>query len=291
MVESVVPEGRVSVDTSSGSELGTQFRASLRVDQILKGELRTRVVAIAFSLPDAPIGFRGVSVGQYGLFFLLPKDDAWRFVDPIHPSLPAVANVQLPSASALDQVTAVLGEVLTTKQVPAEPMEALDALVQLHTIAAQRTLHDALEGTSGSLQLRIAATLVAHNDITGLEYVEAALLHPSSLSDPSSADLARCLSGLKDPAAVPSLARLVQINDPLVNRYAAAALRQSGSAAAIAPLGHLLNDADLQTRYYAVIGLAEITRENEWGPTFDEFRDHEDHYLSYWRNWAKSNVR
>ncbi len=55
------------------------------------------------------------------------------------------------------------------------------------------------------------------------------------------------------------------------------------------PLSRLLNNSDEQVRYYAVVGLGEITKQDEWTPAFPEFREHEAKYLSYWRDWAASN--
>ena len=95
---------------------------------------------------------------------------------------------------------------------------------------------------------------------------------------------------MKDPKAVPTLAKLVEANNPDINRFAAAALRQTGSSSALEPLSHLLSDPDLKTRYYAVIGFGEITHQDDWAPAFDEFQRHEEHYLSYWRVWAQTNL-
>lgn len=116
------------------------------------------------------------------------------------------------------------------------------------------------------------------------------MLHPAGLSQHLLLDLAGSLGGLKDPRAVPTLAKLVKANNPDINRFAAAALRQTGSSAALEPLSHLLGDPDLQTRYYAVIGFGEITHQDDWAPAFDEFQLHEEHYLSYWRVWAQTNL-
>ena len=53
----------------------------------------------------------------------------------------------------------------------------------------------------------------------------------------------------------------------------------------------MLDDPDQWTRYYAVIGFGEITRQNEWAPAFEEFRGNEQHYLAHWRLWAQANLR
>ena len=139
-------------------------------------------------------------------------------------------------------------------------------------------------------QVRVASKLIARNDLDGLDLVEKSLLYPAGRSTYLLETLAGSLGGLKDPRAIPALKRLLETNDQRIVKGAAIALRQSGSADALDPLSHLLNNGDEQVRYYAVVGLGEITRQDEWTPTFPEFRQHEDKYLSYWRGWTESNL-
>jgi HEAT repeat protein len=210
----------------------------------------------------------------------------------MHPSLPAVRNAKLPPGTAQDQVTIALGQVLVAPQVPdADLFWALDALGRLKTDLARDTLRQALKSSSGNIHLDVARTLVARNDVAGLEPVESALLHPAGLSNTMISNLAGSLGGLKDPKSIPTLKRLLGMNNPQITKGVAIALRQSGSADALEPLSHLLNDGDEQVRYYAVVGLGEITNQDEWTPAFDEFRNHEAKYLTYWRDWAASNLQ
>jgi HEAT repeat protein len=166
---------------------------------------------------------------------------------------------------------------------------ALDALAELRTDLARDVLRRVASTASGELRLRAAAKLVARNDIVGLEPVATALLHPEGLSRNMLLDLAGSLEGLKNPQAVPTLTKLVKANNPDINRPAAAALRQSGSSAALEPLSSLLDSPDRLTRYYAVVGMGEITHEDKWTPAFDEFQEHEQRYLSHWGSWARAN--
>ncbi|MGH9497141.1 MAG: HEAT repeat domain-containing protein, partial [Candidatus Sulfotelmatobacter sp.] len=121
--------------------------------------------------------------------------------------------------------------------------------------------------------------------------VEDALLHPAGILDRDRLALAGSLGGLKDVRAIPGLTQLSEVADPTTRHYAASALRQTGSPAALPPLAKLLNDADFNTRYYAVAGLGEITHQDEWTPSLDEFRQHEDKCTSYWRHWVEGNVK
>ena len=52
----------------------------------------------------------------------------------------------------------------------------------------------------------------------------------------------------------------------------------------------LLGNSEEQGRYYAVVGMGEITRQDECTAAFDEFHSHKSKYLAYWRDWAASNL-
>ena len=94
--------------------------------------------------------------------------------------------------------------------------------------------------------------------------------------------------GVRNPKAIPILERLLRSPDFKVRRGAAQALRNTGSSQAVAGLAEALNDSERDVRYIAVIGLGEITRQDEWSPSIDNFSEHEAYFLSYWRNWVKS---
>ena len=289
---SVTDRGPTTLDPGSGPIPASAFEAVLRVDHLLKGSPHAQNLFVDFVLPKVPIGIQGVVSGQYGLFFLAALQNELRFTDPMQPSLPAVRNAKLAPGTAQDQVTIALGQVLVAPQVPdADLFWALDALGRLKTDLARDTLRQALKSSSGNVHLDVARTLVARNDVAGLEPVESALLHPAGPSNTMISNLAGSLGGLKDPKSIPTLKRRLGTNNPQITKGVAIALRQSGSADALEPLSHLLNDGDEQVRYYAVVGLGEITNQDEWTPAFDEFRNHEAKYLTYWRDWATSNLQ
>lgn len=291
-VLSVTDRGPTTLDPGSGPIPASAFEAALQVDHFVKGSPHAQNLFVDFVLPKIPIGIQGVVSGQYGLFFLAALQNELRFTDPMYPSLPAVRNVKLPPGTAQDQVTVALGQVLTAPQVPdADLFWALDALGRSKTDLTRDTLRQALKNSSGNIHLDVARTLVARNDIAGLEPVEAALLHPAGLSSNMISNLAGSLGGLHDPLAVPSLSKLIASGNAETRLGAAIGLRQSQSAAALIPLSRLLEDPDARTRYYAVVGMGEITKQDEWTPAFDEFRNHEAKYLSYWQDWATSNLK
>jgi hypothetical protein len=291
-VTSIDNRGTVTIDMPAGPALAKSFWANLEADQALKGNPESRNVYFEFFIPEAPSAYRAILQGQYGIFFLRrTADSKFGVCDPSYPVLPAVPTSQSSEGSVLDRVTTILRQVLESNDATdQEKLSALDALSILRTKFATVMLQQVLKNSSGDLQLRTASKLLVRDDISGLDLVEAALRNPTRLPDTLFLDLAGSLAGLRDPKSIPALNRLLQTNDQNVIKGAAIALRQSGSADALQPLSRLLTNSDERVRYYAVVGMGEITRQDEWTPAFDEFRNHEAKYLSYWRNWAASNL-
>jgi hypothetical protein len=290
-VTSVTEQGRGTINTACGTLTGKKLLLVLLPDETIKGAAETASLPVELGIPEAPCAIRGVPSQQYGIFFLQREGPGYRFSDPMYPFLPAVRGGGSTTGPPLDRIVAKLGETLTYgRSTEVEISSALDALATIQRDSATQTLRQALERTNGEVQLRIAWHLLAHNDMTGLDLVERALSHPAALSDYWLLNLAGSLGGLKDPRAVPALKRLLETNNQRIIKGAAIALRQSGSADALEPLSRLLTNNDEQVRYYAVVGMGEITRQDEWAPTFPEFREHEAKYVSYWRDWAASNL-
>jgi HEAT repeats len=288
---SVVDHGPTTIDFGGGPLAATDFIMDLRADQVIKGAPHGQTLTVDFTVPQTPVGIQGVISGQYGMFFLSTAGSRFRFTDPMYPSLPAFPIVKVSPGSALNQVTSVLGQVLeSTSASESDRLRVLDGLGRLKTDVSRATLRHALNSPSRGIQLDTARTLVASNDSAGLALVENALLHPEGLSEQMVSNLAGSLAGLKDPRSIPTLRELLKTHDQQITRSAAIALRQSGSAEALGPLSGLLGNSEERVRYYAVVGMGEITGQDEWTPAFDEFHDHEAKYLAYWRDWAQSNL-
>lgn len=287
---SVAREGTTVLDYVGSPIPAERYLASIAVDHAIKGTEIGTPLPVVFAVATTGLGYPDVVADSYGVFFLKRGKHSYEFTDRWYPSLPAVEGWQIPSGSALDQVTYVLGLDLESSQLTDQSKgQVLEALGRLHTERAAQVLGQALGNAAGDLRLHIARVLVARNEIAGFAAVEEALLHPSTLSKLELLNLAASLGGLRDSRTVPGLTMLAESTDPTVRRYAAKALRQSGSSAAVAPLTKLLNDSDFNTRYEAVAGLGEITGQDEWTPAVEEFKQHEYRYVTYWRQWAQSN--
>lgn len=291
-VTSTSQQGPTHITLPGGSIPGESFLAIISVDETLKGELENANVPVEFAVPDAPAGIRGIPNGQYGIFFLQKRTSGYGVSDPLYPFLPALPGGRPSLGLPLDRVIKKLGEVVgESASTPTEISSALEALARIQGKVSTETLRRALESSTGTVKLQVASKLVARNDLNGLEPVETALLRPGPEHEQLFPVLAGSLSGLKDPKSIPALKRLLRANNPMITKSVVIALRQSGAKEAIGPLSHLLENSDEQVRYYAVVGLGEITGQDEWTPTFAEFRRNETKYLSYWRDWAASNTR
>jgi len=259
------------------------------VSETLKGSVGPSDLSVEFFVPDQLSGMRPIPPHQYGIFFLQRQVSGYKVSDPFYPFLPAVPNGETRGGHPLDIVAGKLADVITyPSSTDTEVNAAMDALASIQTSPGTEALRHALVTTSGNLQLRIASKLVARNDISGLELVENALLHPEGSF--GQLNLAGSLAGLKDPKSIPTLIRLLKTHDQQITRSVAIALRKSGSARALGPLSGLLDNSEQQVRYSAVVGMGEITGQDEWTPAFDEFHNHEAKYLVYWHDWAQSNL-
>ncbi len=49
-----------------------------------------------------------------------------------------------------------------------------------------------------------------------------------------------------------------------------------------------LNDNNRQVRYEGVIGLAELTGQDQWAPAIGTFESDEQKYLDHWKEWART---
>lgn len=95
-------------------------------------------------------------------------------------------------------------------------------------------------------------------------------------------------NGVRDPEAIPELSRLLLAQDVRIRRAAASALRHTAASDATAGLVRVLSDSDSRVRYTAVIGLAEITGQYNWGPSIDLFEREGGRYLAHWKEWGRT---
>jgi hypothetical protein len=285
-----VTKGEKTIANVEGNSIpAIRATAVLKVDGLIKGEAHGDSLSLTYYSPDSPSILQDISVGQYGMFFVRSSTEGLSFYDPVYPYLPAVPG-SYGQSTPLDRATAVLGEVASSRgESDAHRLEAVELLAKLRTNTAKEALERTMSSETGEFRLHVAAALVSSNNIAGLPTLADALLHPRDLSPGLLQYLAGSLGGMRDARAVPTLARLVTMPEPQTRMGVAMALRQSRTAAALKPLSKFLNDSNLLVTYYAVVGMGEITRQDEWTPSFETFQHNPAPFLKHWQEWANTN--
>lgn len=291
-IVSVTQENSQTVDIDGVPTPVHMTAGTMRVDQILKGTIDSSQLRFEFVLPDAPLGYGGVSPGTYRIVFFKKARAGYSFVSPYYPSCVATPGVPRREAGLLENVSYQLEAVLLAPGTQvAQKEEALHELRTLRTPTATHALVRALQEKTTDLQLTAVAALLERNDLSGMQIAEVALTaRPPTIPSYLLHNIAYAISqGVRDDRAVPMLKRLLRVPDTETRRAAASGLWHTGSSAAAPALAAALNDGDFEVRYYGVIGLAEIAGQREWHPNMDVFRSEEARYLEHWRDWARTN--
>lgn len=289
-VRSAQDAGPTSVGYGGKSLAAHLIRSEMEVDGVLKGDVDGRKLSFQFVMTDQPVGYATVTAPSYRIVFLRKGNAGWSFASPYHASLPAVPGTQAgevrdPLASVAIQLGAV---VESTESSSDEKQMALFALSTIHMPQATKMIQEGLKLQDPVLRLGAAGFLLQRNNLSGLSLAESALVNAAGeIPKYVLHNLAFSISeGVRDENAVPSLTRLLGAQETETRRAAVAALSHSGSSAALEPLALALNDADLQVRYNAVVGLANMTGQPDWRANMDLFQSEEDKYLGHWRDWA-----
>jgi len=290
-VASVWDGGSATANTESPTTEGRSMIASLNVQKMIKGRIDGTVLSFDFFVPRKYSGYGKIGTSQFGMFFLRKNANGdYIVVDPYYPFVIASRSATVSEGTDMDRVIAELAGILTTPgSSPEERRTAVFFLDQTRTDAATNALRQAVRDKDTVVRLQAIAALLNRNDVSALGVAEDVLLHPSPNTDEYlRTNISIALEGIKDSRAIPNLKSLLKAGDLQTRRGAAAALRHIGTSEAIEPLLASLNDSDRAVRYQAVIGLAEITGQFEWGPSVDLFQKDEQRYLTYWREWAKT---
>jgi hypothetical protein len=294
-VVDVRQRGPTIIVNDGTSSPGRLMVARLDVERVLKGAVDSTAFDFTFSLPSAPVVsslHTPITVGQFGVFLLRKADGDFEVLDPYYPSVVASPGGPGATGNLLDQVTAEVAGVFASRQTsPSLREQAVRVLRSVRTPAATVALRAASRGQPVNVRLSAIGALLSRNDISELAAAEHVLLHPPpGVNENLVAGLAYAIGGgVKDPRAIPTLARLLPSKNVYVRRAAAAALRNTRDGAAIKPLTEALYDSDREVQYQAVIGLAEITGTvGEWAPASGTFEQNPKRYLDHWREWAKA---
>lgn len=287
---SVSEKGAEQLNISGSLLRVRRMVAELSVNNTLKGRLINSHVWFAFFVSDQR-AFKMVPSAQFAMFFLRQIGQEYVVLDPYYPFIVALPSGPGSEGNVSDAVVGQLLHVLTAPVASkTQRLDAIDALDTINTPNSTRALQRTFRSQDSTSKLLAGAALLRRNEITPLKVITATLVEdPTSVSESMLWKLSIAIeNGVKDPRAIPGLSRLLRARDVRVRRAAAAGLRHTGAMDAISALSQALKDSDRDVRYQAVIGLAEITGQYEWGPSIDLFQRDENRYLTHWKSWAKT---
>lgn len=295
-VTDVWEDGQEVSQFDGSSESGRLMRARFHIQRVLKGNAEGELSFTFLRSNNADSGFVGVNKGEFGLFFFRDSGDGLIFASHEYPKI--IAG-QGECDTAGEPVDRVVGELACVIQSPTsavfDRINALGALASVPAPSATEVLQRAARALSAPLKLLAAIDLVARNNISALPIVEqgartSPMLVISDKGNSMELHWGRALGGIKDPAAVPVLARMLAVDDSEIRQGAVEGLRNTDSEAALEPLARALYDTDIWVRWKAVMGMATITHQKEWYPFWDQFKDNEQLYLYHWKTWAKEKL-
>jgi HEAT repeat protein len=185
------------------------------------------------------------------------------------------------------RVIDVIGAVIGSADAPTDQkLEALHVLSLTRHPSAVTAVRVAMKDSDPTVRLGAAVALLNANDAGALREIEETLNRPGRLPIDLVRNLQAALSvGIRDPAAVPSLTRLLRAESVETRRAAVQALMNTRSASAIEPLRVALDDADFSVRYEAIRALARMTEQPDRLPSRESFRANEELFIRYWKDW------
>ena len=291
VVTSIVEGGPSTFDFRGGTVAARRMTATLRLRRVLKGHLNVSQIAFTFYVPQEFLAFRDISTGQFGMFFLREKPhEQLTVADPYYPFLAAARKAPTFQGNALDRVISEIVQILaSTGATEAEQTEAVGALDTIRNRASTAGLRLAASSSYITVRLLAISRLLLRNDVSELQTAENILVSPPPNVEPYLLkELSYGLQGLKDPAAVPVLLRLLTKGVPLSRAQAALSLGEIGDSVAVGPLLKALDDDDRMVRYHAVLALGKITQQWEWAPSISLFESAEDRFVTHWKEWGRT---
>jgi hypothetical protein len=293
-IESVSDLGEQAIVANGKEYRAMSKEGMLKVDTVLKGEALQSPVRFVFSIPEQALDYRGVLAGSYRVVFLRKTSSgSFEFADHSYPTLAAVPGVSISNQqTGVETILNFVEAVLVSKVPVSLKHEAISELRNSNSPSVARALRSAANDANLEISLDAVSELLARNDISAMPLAERYLVRPQPqvptylLRNISAAIESR----VKDPRAIPALTRLLSATDIDTVRAAASALRATGVTAALPSLARALKSPDFQTRYYAIIGMAEISNQPDWRPSVAEFRSAEKKYLDFWQSWAEEHL-
>ena len=276
--------GRVNSVSNAGRAIAT-----LSIDKVVKGEANARTIDFEF-LANAPSVYAHIQPQLFGMFFLKQNPDGHcRILDPMYPAVIAPANAVLTDAQGVDRTVNIVGQVLLTASAAEDRRVAVRVLSSARTNRATELLRHGAKDRDAVVKMQSISALLSRDDVETLEIAERTLLNPPAETEAYLLEnISAALEGIKNPRAIPALQRLLHSSNSRTRLGAISALRQMHVMEAVEGLVIALGDNNRNVRYEGVVGLAELTGQNQWAPSIGKFESDEQQYLDHWKEWART---
>ena len=281
--------GELTVSVNGQSVRAHRTFGTLKVTRMLKGGGGRARIDIEFFRDEWGM-ITPILIDEFGMFFLRHTGmNTYGPSDRNFPLLVALLNPPVSKVDPFDRVVSELVNVITSTSDVASRIQAIDALNNVRNVQARSALKRAARDAQLSVRLSAVASLVRQNDKASVDTAIEILLGSSQRYDQTLFNkLKVAIRAVNDPALATDLSRLLEAPDTTTRRAATYALRQMRTSAASKSLSKALNDSDREVRYQAVIGLAEITSDYQWGPALEIYLKDENLYLKHWKDWSKN---
>ena len=280
----------ITIDTDSGPVSADSMVAEIDVDQVLKGSASTSGFRFRFDKPREPIGYGSIVENTYRLVFLKRNNEGFTVTSPYYPTLPAVPGPAVQGSTDEERVSGAVARVISSDAAPSLKLEAIHSLANITTPIVLSSLNAGLRDMDIEVRFSAAAILVSSGDVNALKAVEGVLVQPPATINPRLIhNLRVAVAARQDPAAVPSLTRLLGVDDVATRRAASAALRQIGSPTTRAGLATALEDTDFEVRLNGAQGLATLSGRKDLIPSWDAFRADEQRFTVPLKEWLQAN--
>lgn len=274
------------------------YSAELSIRAILKGSVANRIT-VRYALPVAFVGYSGLHDG-IRLVFLKRDAGNYSLADPYYSDFPATmahsGSDGPPVAGSL--ATAVVSEMLSVVASPNASLSEKSEILRVDyalpsndavTLALKEALPNAAEP---DFRQRLQGELIRFGDVSELPSVAHLLLTNQATENQRRWLLYVIANRVNDRRAIPALKPLIQATDNSLREAAFEALWHIADATTVPDLARALQDPDEQIRFYSVRALSDIVNELGWGgPSEPEFREHQEKYLTHWKEWASNELK
>jgi hypothetical protein len=280
---------KVPMAVGQNTLLANLMESSVDIMDILKGDEPASSIRIQVPVLQPPGGtvlLDGIQSNSVRLLFLQRlSDHLYRVTDPRHPSLPGISTSDK-SDALLERIATVECQVISDDSSALnDRLDAIWSLRRIEGACIVPTLRWVSSQMTPILGLTSEAELMRRGDTLSLGRAITDSLSEQG-GDPEYLKgniLSSIETGKFNEAAVPLLNQLVSSDQVKARLTAARALMSVGAQSCAPSLRNLLSDSDQGVRYVAAIALADINNMPDKHPSIQEFQEHEEKYIGYWK--------